>query len=189
MKYKKEDLRCKFVKFYIVVLSQISRTSHFLLIITTMIVLSLSVTPFSIARISSLRKEGKSAVLDYWQFKVLHSALICFTNPASPNFFTGRAGFVLRTHTAHLPKSASWICFALVAVVDFTSLSSTSHSLTELTHFVRVTRPCHCLQIDLNIQNFHFFVTPFFRLRHSSAEKEGKSASWIIGSSKFFTPL
>ena len=23
-------------------------------------------------------------------------------------------------------------------------------------------------------------VTPFFRLRHSSAEKEGKSASWII---------
>ena len=44
--------------------------------------------------------------MDYWQFKVLHSALICFTNPASPNFFTGRAGFVLRTHTAHLPKSA-----------------------------------------------------------------------------------
>ena len=106
MKYKKEDLRCKFVKFYTVVLTQISRTSHYLKIITTMIVLSLSVTPFSLARPSSLRKEGKSAVLDYWQFKVLHSALICFTNPASPNFFTGRAGFVLRTHTAHLPKSA-----------------------------------------------------------------------------------
>ena len=100
---------CKFVKFCIVVLSQISRTSHYLLIIKNMIVLRLSVTPFSLARPSSLRKEGKSAVLDYWQFKVLNSALICFTNPASPNFFTGRAGFVLRTHTAHLPKSASWI--------------------------------------------------------------------------------
>ena len=116
-------------------------TSHYLQIITTMIVLNLSVTPFFRLRHSSAEKEGKSAVLDYWQFKVLHSALICFTNPASPNFFTGRAGFVLRTHTAHLPKSASWICFALVAVVDFTSLSSTSHSLTELTQFVRVTRP------------------------------------------------
>ena len=64
---KKEELRCKFVKFYTVVLSQISRTSHFLLIITTMIVLSFFVTPFSIARISSLRKEGKSAVLGYWR--------------------------------------------------------------------------------------------------------------------------
>ena len=35
------------------------------------------------------------------------------------------------SHTAHLPNSASWICFVLVAVVDFTSLSSTSHSLTQ----------------------------------------------------------
>ena len=52
------------------------------------------------------RKRRQIRFLDYWQFKVLHSALICFTNPASPNFFTGRAGFVLRTHTAHLPKSA-----------------------------------------------------------------------------------
>ena len=32
-------------------------------------------------------------------------------------------------------------------------------------------------------------MTPFFRLRHSSAEKEDKSASWIIGSSKFFAPI
>ena len=52
------------------------------------------------------KKRRQIRLLDYWQFKVLHSALICFTNPASPNFFTGRAGFVLRTHTAHLPKSA-----------------------------------------------------------------------------------
>ena len=44
-----------------------SRTSHYLLIIKNMIVLCLSVTPFSIARPSSLRKEGKSAVLDYWR--------------------------------------------------------------------------------------------------------------------------
>ena len=38
-----------------------SRTSHYLLIIKNMIVLRLSVTPFSLARPSSLRKEGKSA--------------------------------------------------------------------------------------------------------------------------------
>ena len=88
---------------------RVTRPCHCLQIDLNIQNLYFFVTPFSIARPSSLRKEGKSAVLDYWQFKVLHSALICFTNPASPNFFTGRAGFVLRTHTAHLPKSASWI--------------------------------------------------------------------------------
>ena len=119
------------------------------------------------------RKRRQIRFLDYWQFKVLHSALICFTNPASPNFFTGRAGFVLRTHTAHLPKSASWICFVLVAVVDFTSLSSTSHSLTELTHFVRVTRPqIRCLgllaftRLSIPFQIFILKIFHYINLVH-----------------------
>ena len=47
----------------------------------------------------------------------------------------------------------------------------------------------HYLLIITTIFVLRLSVTPFFRLRHSSAEKEGKSASWIIGSSKFFTPL
>ena len=86
----------------------------------------------SLARPSSLRKEGKSAVLDYWQFKVLHSALICFTNPASPNFFTGRAGFVLRTHTAHLPKSA-------LGLLAFTRLSiSLQIFILKIFHFINL---------------------------------------------------
>ena len=45
-----------------------SRTSHYLLIIITIFVLSLSVTPFFRLRHSSAEKEGKSAFLDYWQF-------------------------------------------------------------------------------------------------------------------------
>ena len=72
-------------------------------------------TPFSLARPSSLRKEGKSAVLDYWQFKVLHSALICFTNPASPNFFTGRAGFDFVSHGA----LAKFRCLGLLTFTRF----------------------------------------------------------------------
>ena len=88
------------------------------------------------------RKRRQIRLLDYWQFKVLHSALICFTNPASPNFFTGRAGFVLRTHTAHLPKSASWIIG--VHKVKY-SISNIQIKLCKVPlHAVDVIRLCRC---------------------------------------------
>ena len=72
------------------------------------------------------------AVLDYSAlcapFGFFHSyrSLRCYEFRASPSLYR---------------KSASWISFSLVAVVDFAALPSTSHSLPGLAPFSRVVRP------------------------------------------------
>ena len=50
-------------------------------------------TPFFRLRYSSAEKEGKSAVLDYWQLEVLLLVLFCIRkNSLVSNFYAGRAG-------------------------------------------------------------------------------------------------
>ena len=71
------------------------------------------------------------------------SALLSFV-PKSFGFFHSYRSlrcYEFRASPSLYRKSASWISFSLVAVVDFATLPSTSHSLTGLAPFSRVVRP------------------------------------------------
>ena len=80
-------------------------SGHYLQTLTALKILCISVTPFSLARHGSLRKEGKIRLLDYWQFKSFCTPFrFVYTNLTSSNFFTGRAGFDLTVSLGALAK-------------------------------------------------------------------------------------
>ena len=80
-------------------------SGHYLQTLTALKILCISVTPFSLARHGSLRKEGKIRLLDYWQFKSFCTPFkFVYTNLTSSNFFTERAGFDLTVSLGALAK-------------------------------------------------------------------------------------
>ena len=83
-----KTIKYRFVRGKRISLSDICISGHYLQTLTALKILCISVTPFSLARLSSLRKEGKSAVLDFLHARYCRS--LCFACahfvPRSPDF-------------------------------------------------------------------------------------------------------
>ena len=90
-------------------------SGHYLQTLTALKILCISVTPFSLARLSSLRKEGKSAVLDF--------------DASEKRGFPSLGHWVHFAHTACPSKSASWIIASRLQAVRFILFSQNIRSL------------------------------------------------------------
>ena len=92
-------------------------SGHYLQTLAALKILCISVTPFSLARLSSLRKEGKSAVLDFLHARFCRS--LCFAC----------AHFVPRSPDFVRPKIRSWIIALRLQAVRFILFSQNIRSL------------------------------------------------------------
>ena len=116
-----KTIKYRFVRGKRISLSDICISGHYLQTLTALKILCISVTPFSLARLSSLRKEGKSAI-----------GLLAFTRFCIPfrNFILK---FLHSNNLAHMgsfvpaQNPLSWIFFTLGTVVRFATLVLTSY--------------------------------------------------------------